>query len=134
MTSHIYDTGITTALNAYGALMNSGFLKVYTGAQPAVDAGVTGTLLASLSMSATAFQTAGAAGSGGSMTANTITAATAGATGTAGYFALFKSDNATVVSTGACATSAAELNFNTTSISAGDTVSVSSFVVTQAQP
>jgi hypothetical protein len=134
MTSHVYDTGITTAMNAFGALLNSGFLKVYTGAQPAVDAALTGIQLASLSLSATAFAAAAASGTGGSMTANSITAATASNTGTAGYFALIKSDNTTVVATGACATSSAELNFNTTSISSGDTISVSSFSVTQAQP
>lgn len=134
MTAHIYDTGITTALNAFGALMNSGSLKIYTGAQPAVDGSITGTLLASLALSATAFAGATASGSGGSMAANAITNATASNTGTAGYFALYKSDGVTVVATGACATSAAELNFNTTSISSGDTISVSSFTVTQAQP
>lgn len=134
MTAHIYDTGITTAMNAYGALMNTGFLRVYTGSQPAVDGALTGTQLASLALSATAFNAAAAAGAGGSMTAATITNATATNTGTAGYFALLKSDGTTVVSTGAVSTSGAELNFNTTSISAGDTVSVTAFVVTMAQP
>lgn len=134
MTSHIYDSGITTALNSFGALLNSGgTLKIYTGAQPAVDGALTGTLLVTIAFGATAFASATASGSGGSMTANSMTAGTAGATGTAGYFALVSS-SAVTIATGACGTSGAELNLNTTSITVGDTVSVTSFTVTQSQP
>lgn len=133
MTSHVYDTGITTAMNAYGALLNGGTLKIYTGAQPAVDGAITGTLLATLTLNATAFASATASGSGGTMNANAITAGTAVATGTAGYFALISSGAATI-STGACGTSGQELNLNTTSITLGDTVSVTSYSVTMGQP
>lgn len=133
MTSHVYDTGITTALNNFGTLLNNGTLKVYTGAQPAVDGAITGTLLATVNFGATAFASATASGSGGNMAANAMTAGTAVATGTAGYFGLFQSGGGTVA-TGACGTSGAELNLNTTAITLGDTVSVTSFSVTMAQP
>ncbi len=133
MTSHIYDSGITTALNAFGALLNSGTLKIYTGSQPAVDVAPTGTLLVTLTFGSTAFAAAAASGAGGTMTANAITAGTAANTGTAGYFALVSSGSV-VLATGACATSGVELNFNTVNITIGDTVSVTSFAVTMAQP
>jgi len=133
MTSHVYDTGITTALNNFGTLLNNGTLKVYTGAQPAVDGAITGTLLATVNFGATAFAAATASGSGGSMAANAMTAGTAVATGTAGYFTLYE-NGGTTVATGACGTSGAELNLNTTAITLGDTVSVTSFTVTMAQP
>lgn len=134
MTSHVYDVGITTALNNFGALLNSGFLRIYTGAQPAVDGAISGTLLVQLTFGATAFSAATAAGAGGSMSANAISSGTAGNSGTAGYFALVKTDGTTVVGTGAVGTSGAELNLSTTTINSGNVISVSSFVVTMAQP
>jgi hypothetical protein len=128
-----YDNAVNAAVNAVTALLNSGFLKIYSGSQPAVDGAVTGTLLATLTFGATAFGASSASGSGATATANAITSGTAGATGTAGYFALVKSDNTTVVGTGSCGTSGADLNFNTTSIVSGATVSCSAFTVTMPQ-
>jgi hypothetical protein len=117
-----YDAGV----NAVTALLNSGFIKIYTGAQPALDVAVTGTLLVSLTFGATAF----GASSSGVATANAITSGTAGNTGTAGYFALVKSDNATVVATGTCGTSGCDFNLSTTSITSSANVSCSSFTIT----
>lgn len=114
------------AVNAVTALLNSGFIKVYTGTQPALDVAVTGTLLASMTFGATAF----GASSVAVATANAISAGTAGNTGTAGYFALVKSDNSTVVGTGSVGTSAADLNFNSLAISSGASVSCSAFTIT----
>jgi hypothetical protein len=119
---HFYDASV----NAVTALLNSGFLEVYTGSQPGADAALTGTKLAKLTFGATAF----GASSGGVATANAITSATALATGTAGYFALLKSDDTTVVATGSVGTSGADLNFNSLAISSGATVSCSSFTIT----
>lgn len=114
------------AVNAVTALLNSGTIKIYTGAQPGEDASITGTLLATLTFGATAF----GASSSGVATANAITSGTAGNTGTAGYFALEESGG-TVVATGTCgATSGYDLNLNSTSISSGATVSCSSFTIT----
>jgi len=129
----VYDLATEAMLNAFGALLNSGFIKVYTGSQPAVDVGVTGTLLVTMTFGATAFASATASGSGGSMSANSITAGTAGNTGTAGYFALVESGGSTVVATGSVGTSGADLNFNTLSIVSGANVACSAFTVTQPQ-
>lgn len=128
----VYDPGTKAMLDAFGALMNNGFLKVYSGSQPAVDVGVTGTLLVTLTFGATAFASSTASGSGGSMSANSIGNGTAGNTGTAGYFVLEKSDS-TVVASGSVGLTGADLNFDTLAIVSGAVVACSSFVVTQAQ-
>jgi hypothetical protein len=114
------------AVNAIAALCNSGFMEVYTGTQPSLNAALTGTKLAKLTFGATAF----GASSGGTATANAIGTVAALATGTAGYFALMKSDDTTVVMTGSVGTSGADLNFNTLSITSGINVSCSSFTIT----
>jgi hypothetical protein len=114
------------AVNAVTALLNSGFIKLFTGSQPAEDVALTGTLLATMTFGATAF----GASSGGTATANAISSGTAGNTGTAAYFALVKSDGTTVVGTGSVGTTGCDLNLNSTSISAGATVSCSSFTIT----
>lgn len=128
-----YDASVIAAVNAFTALCNSGFVKVYTGAQPALNGAVTGTLLATMTFSATAFPAAVASAGTVTATANAITSGTAGNTGTAGYFALVKSDNTTVVGTGSVGTSSADLNMNTLSITSGNSVSCSSFLVTMAE-
>lgn len=108
------------AVNAVRVLLDGGSVKVYTGSQPAENASVTGTLLATLTFSNPAFGSS----SGGTATAGTITAGTAVASGTAGYVALCKSDG-TVVQTMA----AADVSFNTTSIVSGALVSCGSFTL-----
>jgi hypothetical protein len=128
-----YDATVKAAVDAAAALLNSGYIKVYTGSQPALNGSVTGTLLATLTFSSTAFASSTASGGTVTATANSITSGTAGNTGTAGYFALLKSDGSTVVATGSVGTSGADLNFNSLSISSGATVSCSSFTITESQ-
>lgn len=128
-----YDATVIASINSVTALLNNGFIKIYTGSQPAVDGAVSGTLLVTLTFSATAFASATASGSGGTATANTIVQGTAGNTGTAGYFALVKSDNSTVVATGSVGTSGCDLNLSNTAILTGGVVSCSSFTITQVQ-
>lgn len=128
-----YDASDIAAVNAFTALLNNGFLKIYSGAQPSVNGAVTGTLLATLTFGATAFGTATASGGTVTATANAITSGIAAATGTAGYFALVKSDGTTVVATGTVGTSGANLNGPSTSITSGSNVSCSSFQITQLQ-
>jgi hypothetical protein len=128
-----YDASVIAAVNAFTALCNTGFLEIYTGAQPALNGSITGTKLAKLALSATAFATATASGGTVTATANTITSSAALATGTAGYFALMASNDTTVVITGSVGTSGADLNLNSLSISSGATVSVSSFTITEAE-
>lgn len=107
---------------------NSGKLRIYSGSVPAnADASLGGaTLLAELTMNATSF----GAASSGTITANAITADTsADETGTASFFRVYESDGSTVVYQGTVGTSGADLNLNTTSITAGVQVQVTSLTL-----
>ena len=127
-----YDASVITAVNAFTALLNGGTLQIYSGGQPVLNAGLSGTLLATLTFSATAFPTAVAAAGTVTATANSITNGIAGNSNTAGYFALVSSGSATVA-TGSVGTSGADLNLSTLTITAGQTVSCSSFLVAMAE-
>lgn len=121
-------------LNAITALLNGGTIKIYTGSIPATcETASSGTLLSSgCGFSATAFPTAVDGGSNGlaTATANTISSDTnAAATGTAGYFRGYSSGS-TCELQGTCGTSSADMIMNTTTINAGATVAISSFVIT----
>lgn len=99
-----------------------GTIKVYTGTAPASpDSAATGTLLVTFTLGNPAF---GAAASK-SAALNAVASSTAVATGTAGYF---RAANAagTAMFDGTVGTSGAELNLNTTSITSGGTVSITS--------
>lgn len=128
-----YDATVEAALNAVAAMLNSGFIKIYTGSQPALDGSLTGTLLATMTFGATAFGSASASAGTVTAAANSITSGTAGNTGTAGYHALVKSDGVTVVATGSVGTSGADLNMNTLSVTSGNTVSCSSYTLSEPQ-
>jgi hypothetical protein len=116
------------ALDALGALANSGYIRIYSGSQPATpETAASGTLLAELRFNATAF---GAAASG-VLTANAITSdATADATNTAGYYRALKSDGTTALWDGSVSTSGADLNLNSTAIQSGASVSISALTYT----
>jgi len=111
------------------ARLNSGFLRIYDGAQPATaDTAITSqVLLAELTFSATAAPAA----TNGLITFNTITAdSSANATGTPTWFRAVQSDGTTVVMDGTVGASGANLNITGLSggqIIAGGTVSVTSF-------
>lgn len=84
------------------------------------------TLLAELDFSATAF----GASSGGTATANSITAeASAPDTGTAAVCRIVDK-NGTTVWEGTVGTAGADINLNTTSITAGDSVTITAMTVT----
>lgn len=127
----ISDTAANAAANAVTALLNSGFLEIYNGTQPAnANTAVSGqTMLAKLTFGTPAFGSAVA----GVATANAITSASAAATGTASWFRAYKSDGTTVVFDGSVGTSGCDLNLNSVSISSGASVSVTSFTYTQTE-
>jgi hypothetical protein len=127
------DATVIAGVNAVTALANNGFLRIYTGSQPALDGSISGTLLASLTFGSTAFATATANSGTVTATANAIGSGLASATGTAGYFAILKSDASTVVMTGSVGTSGADLNLSSLSITSGQTVACGSFNITQVQ-
>lgn len=104
-------------------------LSIYSGTRPATG-GTATTQLAQLTCNATFAP----ASSGGVLTLNSITSAAAGATGTATWFRLFKSDGSTIVFDGDVGTSGADLNLNSTAISSGATVSVTSATITAGNP
>jgi len=124
------NTAVSAAADAVCPLLNNGYLRLYSGTQPATadTAVTTQTLLAELRWNATAF----GAASSGVATANAITADTsADNTGTATWFRALKSDGTTVVFDGSVGTSGADLNLNSTGISAGAAVWVTSFTYTE---
>jgi hypothetical protein len=105
-------------------------LRVYNGTRPANPgtAITTQTMLVELTCNATAFAPAA---SGGVLTANAISNGTAAATGTASWFRLFQSNGTTAIMDGDVGTSGSDLNLNNTSIATSQTVSVTSFTVTE---
>jgi hypothetical protein len=128
-----YDATVIASVNAATALLNTGFLEIYTGTQPALNGALTGTKLAKLTFAATAFGAGTAAGGTVTATANAIGSASALATGTAGYFAMMAANDTTIVITGSVGTSGADLNLNSLSISSGANVSCSALTITQAE-
>lgn len=118
--------------NAVGNLIDAGGgagkILIRTGSQPTnVGDADTGTLLATLTFSSTAFGSA----STGVKTANSITSDTnAAASGTAGHFRIKDNANA-IMSDGTCGLGSGDLSFDNNVIVAGGTVAISSFTMTQ---
>ncbi len=111
----------------------AGTLKIYTGSAPAnVDDAATGTLLGTLTLSDPAFGAAADANPGGRATASTITGDTsADNTGTAGYFRALDSNGVAVIQGTITATGGGgDLELNSTSISAGVAINVTSWTFT----
>jgi hypothetical protein len=121
------NTMLNTITTAAGA---SALLRIYSGTRPATG-GTATTLLAELTCNATFAPAA----SGGVLTFNAITQDTsADSTGTATWFRIVKSDGTTHVLDGNVGSSGSDLNLTTTSIVATQPVSVTSFVITEANP
>jgi uncharacterized glyoxalase superfamily protein PhnB len=134
------DEAAKAAVDAVAALCNSGTLKIYTGSQPTDANTALGaqTLLATLTLSSTAFAASSASGSAGSKivtaTANTITDdSSADATGTAAWFRVLKSNGTSIVMDGSVGTSGCDLNLATTSIVSGADVAITSFTITMTE-
>jgi len=103
----------------------AGFLRIYDGTRPAT-CGTATTLLAELTFT----DPCAAAASSGVLTMSAITAdASANATGTATWFRCVTSTGSCVID-GNVGTSGSDLNLNSTAISSGQQVSVTSFTVT----
>lgn len=123
--------GQSAAMDAVTALLNAGgagTINIYTGSQPSgPDTAISGqTLLATLTFSSTSF----AASSSGVATANTITSeSSAPNTGTA-QWARMASGAGTAVMDCTVGTSGCDINFPTTAINSGDTVSISALTLT----
>jgi len=114
---------------SFSDLFDSGYLRIYDGAQPAnADTAITTqTLLAELRLSATAF----GAVANGVLTANAIVSdSSADATGTAAWARILKSDGTTVILDGSLGVGTFDFTLPTTTIVAGQIVSMSTGVIT----
>lgn len=125
------------ATNLRNALMDaittfaggSALLRIYDGTQATNPNTAIGSqvLLAELTCNGTFAPSA----SGGVLTLNAITSdSSANATGTASWFRLVKSDGTTAVLDGTVGTSGSDLNINSTAISSGAAVAVTSATIT----
>ena len=126
LNTQLADATVNAQANALATLLNSGYLRIYSGTQPATADTAIGAqvLLAELRFNATAAPSAVS----GLLTFNAITAdSSADASGTAAWFRALKSDGTTVVMDGSVGTSAANMIVATTTITALQVVSCSSF-------
>jgi hypothetical protein len=125
------DAAADAAADAVCALLNSGKLRIYDGSQAAnANTAVSGqTKLVEFTLPNPAF----GASSAGVATANTISAATVIATGTAAWFRAVKSDGTTVVFDGSVGTSGCDINLPSTSLTSGNSESVTAFAYTQPE-
>lgn len=132
MTTRISVAAANAAANAISALPNAsgpGYIQIRTGAQPAtVATAASGTLLGTLTLSATAF----GAATGGVCTAATITGDTsADATGTAGYFRCYDGAGTAVIDGSITGTGGGgDMVLDSTSITAGGTINVTAWTIT----
>jgi hypothetical protein len=120
---------VNAEADALAILFDSGFLKIYSGSQPAsADTAISGqTLLATLTFSTTAFPSAVA----GVLTAGAIASdMNAAATGTATWFRAIKSDGITKIMDGSVGSANADLVLNTVAIQANAQVDCTGFILT----
>lgn len=109
------------------ALGNAGTIKIYTGSQPATaDTAASGTLLATFTLGSPGF---GAASAGVITLNGTPLTVAAAATGTAGWFRMATSGGSTILD-GSVGTSGNQINLNTTSITSGVNVTITSGTIT----
>jgi hypothetical protein len=117
-----------TGVTATGDLLNSGTIQIRTGAVPTnVGDAAQGTLLGTLTFSATAFGSASA----GVRTANAVASDTsADASGTAGHARILTS-GAAIWGDCTCGQGSGDVNFDNSSIVSGGTIAISSLTLTQ---
>ena len=121
-------TGLAESIDAGTAAV----IVIYSGTAPAnADASLAGnTVLAQLTCSATAFSGFSDTGTAARATFASITAdSSADATGTATFFRILTQAGGTVVAQGTVGTSASDLILNTTAITSGSTVSITSATI-----
>lgn len=134
MTTRISVAAANAAADAITALPDvsgPGYVEIRTGTQPAtVATAASGTLLGTLTLSATAF----GAASGGVCTAATITGDTsADATGTAGYFRCYDGAGTAVIDGSITATSGGgDMELDSVSIVAGGTIDMTAWTITMS--
>ena len=121
-------TTLAASMLAALSVANSGKLRIYTTPQPANPQTAIGavTLLAELTMNATAFDVADNVATARAVTKDSA----ADDTGTAAWFRLWASNGTTPICDGSVGTSNCDLNLATTSLVANVEVSITSFTIT----
>lgn len=119
--------GRNASIDAVNTLLNGGTIEIRTGAAASIDGAPIGTVLATLSVNATAF----AAASAGSATANAIVDVTATAVGTAAHY-VAKDSGGNPERNGTVGTSGTDMILNNTTFGIGDDVSVTSWTYAQS--
>ena len=115
--------GRNASIDAVNTLLNGGTLEIRTGTPGAIDSAPTGTVLATLTINATAFTAASA----GSATFNAIVDVVATAAGTAGHY-VAKDSGGNAERNG---TVGVEMTLNNTTFGIGDDVSVTGWTYAQ---
>lgn len=130
MSIRFHATTRTSQSDNRGALPDSGGeLRIYSGAQPTDDTTPTG-LLSTHTLSADAFAAASDNGNQADAVANAIGNATASGTGTAASFGVFASGGGLLWTGTVTATAGGgDLELDSTSITSGQTVSISSYTL-----
>jgi len=123
-----YATGLRNAqLDAITTFAGNGAkLRIYDGSRPATG-GTATNLLAEFTLGSPFASSA----SSGSLSPTLPSNVNASASGTATWFRIVKADGTTHVLDGSVGTSGADLNLNSTSISSGVAVSITSFSITR---
>ena len=138
LTFQISNAAAQAMLTALGNQIDAGtqaVINISSGTQPVdVETAASGTLLAELLCNATAFSGISDTNPGARATFAAITPdSSANNSGTAGYFRIFTQTGGTAVCQGSVGTSGADLNLNTTSITAGSQVSITSATIDQPE-
>lgn len=129
--NYALDSGLKTAFDTTGRI------NVYTGAQPATaDTAASGTLLGTLTLSATSF---GAAASGAIAIAAVTSDTSADATGTAGYVRFYRTGDTAPGSAGNGTTDrrldlliGTDITIDNAAVVTGGTIALSSYTLTHA--
>lgn len=131
LNSQFSNAAVNASVNGLTALLNNGYLRIYDGSQPAnANTAITSQVkLAELRWNATAFGAAVA----GVANANSITSDNSTVAGTAAWFRALESDGTTVVFDGTVGTSGCNINLTTTTITTSGTLTITAFVLTQAE-
>lgn len=128
MAERLNDAARNRQADSIGDDFNNATLKIYTGSQPAAGAAATGTELVSITLPADAM----AAASGGVAAKSGTWSGVAGNTGTAGWFRIESSAGSRWYDGAVTATGGGgEIELSSTSITSGQTVTITSFTVTQ---
>jgi len=125
--SQLSSAAVNMQADALAAMLNDGYLCIFTGSQPAnADSPLNGTLLAKLRFDSVAARQS----SDGRVQFKALKTAEAIATGEAAWFRAYRSDGETVVLDGTIDMhgNGANLEVNTTHIALGAKVSIGNFV------